>query len=84
MNFTDVVSLTAQCALVLARGPLFHLLFHKGAHSLIHRALHHIPALHKIEHHFKFLPDCMMLACLVAVHFLTEGHEAHTGEAFGE
>ncbi len=55
--------------------PVAHLLYHKCAHHLIHAGVHAT----KLHHAHKFIrwaiPEVAMLAALVALHLLTEGHE---------
>jgi hypothetical protein len=54
--------------------PTLHFLFHKFCHAGIHLSAHHIKAFGLLTKRFKYVPDLLMIGCLIGLHFLTEGH----------
>jgi hypothetical protein len=53
-------------------GPVVAYAFHKLAHSGIHLSIHKIEWLKQLAVRFKYLPDLLMIAALVILHFVSE------------
>lgn len=52
--------------------PMIAFAFHKLAHHGIHLSIHRIDWLKKLAERFKHLPDLLMIAALVILHFVSE------------
>jgi hypothetical protein len=68
---TVVLPILIRLSLFLI-GPVVAYAYHKLAHSGIHHSIHKIEWLKQLAGRFKYLPDLLMIAALVILHFVSE------------
>jgi hypothetical protein len=79
----ECLPVIVRVTVAIVQGPLAHWAFHRLAHLGIHKSIHRCALLGRLEHHFKWIPDVMMITALIGLHLATEAHS--TGEtAAGE
>jgi hypothetical protein len=75
----ESLPVVVRLTVAMAQGPVLHWAFHRVAHFGIHKSIHRCAFLGRLEHHFRWIPDVMMLTALIGFHFFAESHS--TGEA---